>query len=855
MVFAPKEDVESIGWNERDTHPMKAAAPIGTKKKEPNSTSKKNKRVRTPPPPSVAAIMSSSSSKKKKRATSSPSPALNLQEKVNKFVKANRNSDEYRDRDASASPSSKTKNMKRPRELVFPPASAAMPMPMPMPPASKESEVDLTPNFQAPPASAAMPMPMPMPPASKESEVDLNSQLPSPSKNGGDSNDTYMHYGPQLPTASKHSHTNNIELTCEDPSLSSSTMVSMSKIPQGVYISQATSASANTNTNNSHSVIVSIQKPYPALAITGRAKIRILEGTVKILGYQLSTSSCTTMSEDITLNSSHEDENDNDKDSNNKKSVLVDSPHWMSCLAIEPIPVFNDNANGNDSTNIISNSKCEVVKLQITSLPLINGNNKGDHKLNKSDDDRNASTSTSKSEPTFEMSSTELTRPISMNGKWRDIATSIVKSLSEDQKEIVLTPKNNSDNDKNSNSTSEQEHAQEEDKMPLNAVLVCGAKGVGKSTYVRYLVNRYLSDNPLKQVAVLDCDLGQPELSPPGMLTLTMLKEPLLSPPHVHMVCKGESEGFDNDGDNLFCGVAQQHVNAYFYGGTTSKINPMAYVSSIKKLVQEYKKICQPTPQSKGESPTIPLIVNTDGYVKGMGFEILSSLINIVNPRHIAQIIGSSKAKFFDLTPHVKLHRTIHIAETSGKSVSLTPPMSRVTSLSSMPSMHSMQDTSMHRSLSSSALDSLSPIPSSLLRDLRLCVYFLGGYQSFLEIGASFDKGGIVDDENRIAMTLSKMCPYAVPFESIDCIILDEDGGLSQPGNHNIYRELNASIVGLCDKSKSYTCHGLGIVRGVDMVRQLLYILTPVKADILCSNVTSAVRGQLQLPIETRYRG
>ena len=58
-------------------------------------------------------------------------------------------------------------------------------------------------------------------------------------------------------------------------------------------------------------------------------------------------------------------------------------------------------------------------------------------------------------------------------------------------------------------------------------------QGVGKSTFVRFLVNSLLTVAPA--VAVLDLDLGQPELGPPGIMALHVVGAPLLTPPHAHL--------------------------------------------------------------------------------------------------------------------------------------------------------------------------------------------------------------------------------------------------------------------------------------------------------------------------------
>lgn len=63
-------------------------------------------------------------------------------------------------------------------------------------------------------------------------------------------------------------------------------------------------------------------------------------------------------------------------------------------------------------------------------------------------------------------------------------------------------------------------------------VAVMGAKGAGKSTFMRVLANRLLADTP--RVAFLDSDCGQPELTPPGMVSLHVLDAPRAGPSHAH---------------------------------------------------------------------------------------------------------------------------------------------------------------------------------------------------------------------------------------------------------------------------------------------------------------------------------
>lgn len=324
-------------------------------------------------------------------------------------------------------------------------------------------------------------------------------------------------------------------------------------------------------------------------------------------------------------------------------------------------------------------------------------------------------------------------------------------------------------------------------------LLICGAKGVGKSTCLRYAINRLLAVTD--SVMVLDCDAGQPEFSPPGLLTLTEIQHPVLSPPHLHMATK--------------------HVGASFFGQTTSKADPTLYLSMITALLQQYTDMVNE--RHAGNETKLPLLINTDGWVKGLGSHILTTLLDIVQPDHVIQILGDHKSKQFDLPALIttQQQQKRHVVRAYNN---VDAPTDLGTSLS---------------------------IPSPSYRSLRLCTYFLQDKTIWDNI--DFGQFGIIDDDNVIAQELAAAKPIVV---SIDLLQLVWRG---EPADNctAMLDALPGAVVGLCQGTY---CWGLGIVRSIDYEKRLLYVLTPV-AMINLTTVDTIVGGGIQLGRECFYQG
>ena len=331
---------------------------------------------------------------------------------------------------------------------------------------------------------------------------------------------------------------------------------------------------------------------------------------------------------------------------------------------------------------------------------------------------------------------------------------------------------------------------------PKQQILICGAKSVGKSTFLRYMTNRFLSSQ-IDQVAILDADVGQPECAPPGVIQLSLQQKPLLQPPYLNLL------------------QPNKIIASTFYGSVTSKVDPTRYMEAVQSMITQYKEYV-----SKSQTP-IPLIINMDGWIRGVGYQILSALITNIEPSHVCQVLGESKSQIFELSEVIpKEGTTLFFLEACTK-------------LGVIP----------------------RHIPSSTLRTLRMATYFgphLAKLWDTLDfLPAKQLQTGWVDKHCTLAQHLAQERPYCVPFESVRYWFIGSDRQ-DLVKEHQVLQAMHGSIVALCNSTQN--CLGLGLVRAIDWKSRLFYVVTPANEGDLTS-ITNLVGGNLPLPIPFYFRG
>uniref|UniRef100_UPI0037E98CAF polynucleotide 5'-hydroxyl-kinase NOL9 n=1 Tax=Semicossyphus pulcher TaxID=241346 RepID=UPI0037E98CAF len=332
-------------------------------------------------------------------------------------------------------------------------------------------------------------------------------------------------------------------------------------------------------------------------------------------------------------------------------------------------------------------------------------------------------------------------------------------------------------------------------------ILVCGAKNVGKSTFTRFLVNTLL--NHTTSVDYLEGDLGQTEFTPAGCLSLSTVREPLLGPPFTHQ----------NTPEHMI-----------YYGQSSSESDLERYLESLKSLWRR-----------RSPSRETPVIINTMGWVKGFGFQLLVDMIRFFPVSHVVQLSHSGTTQCPTLTPDFL--RTAHGCQTHPPAQtalaefteSQSPPRS-YTHLNVQSEFQGVgrQGTAKHQRTNEH-------------RELSMLAYL-----SQLQ---SADPGPV--------RPLHSLTPYQVPHTAvalgaIHCDIVP---------SHMFYAA-NASLVGLCCLAEKVTsrggpvvlskapicpCVGFGVLRGIDMERGLYFLLTPVDPSVL-RKVNCLLLGAISLP-------
>jgi polynucleotide 5'-hydroxyl-kinase GRC3/NOL9 len=365
-------------------------------------------------------------------------------------------------------------------------------------------------------------------------------------------------------------------------------------------------------------------------------------------------------------------------------------------------------------------------------------------------------------------------------------------------------------------------------------VVLCGPKGSGKSTFVRLLLNRLLSTQNGKQstsrkpnkppgVALLDLDPGQPEYSHPGQLSLVHIQEPNFGPPNTHPVP----------------GMKSRLLRAHALGALSPSMDPSLYVSCALDLFAHYRNFAS-------LHHDCPLIINTPGWVLGTGLEILVELIAKVRPSEVIYMSQEGPAEVVE-TLQDAVKTTPFITLPSQSSEFTTRTAAHLRTMQSMSYFHLDPTSKNELEWSSLPLASIPPWEITYTGGnagvLGIMCY---GEQPPAELLAETINGSLVSIV--VIEDLTAIPGYSFPAKD-EIKIFEVSNDLQDFNSSSVLLEslqspsiirtpneklpyFNPANTITIDPKYSHTI-GVALVRGIDVQRRRLQVLTPISTDVL----------------------
>ena len=382
------------------------------------------------------------------------------------------------------------------------------------------------------------------------------------------------------------------------------------------------------------------------------------------------------------------------------------------------------------------------------------------------------------------------------------------------------------------------------------AILVCGPKGAGKSTFCRILANallqkatatgnRSVADNEC--VALLDLDPGQPEYSPPGDLSLLRLRSWNLGTPFTH----------PTPGPN-------QLVRAQHFGHNSPKEDPNHYLQCALDLLDHYRRMAR-------DYRSCPLIINSAGWIQGTSLELTSDLIRSVGLTDVVYMSTLGPEEVID---------TLQGA-TSGSNTTLHQLVSQSSDLVSRTArdLRMMQTLSyFHMSEAEGDYKELRWDPYPLTAIAPLVIHYAGPKQAILALAVLGDApnpevldrfldslfdgcvvgvvavdpsvGGAIDREYDSARVVEQ--DASIPVQGAN----DPDYAQILRTNTDIpYLSSSNHTTPLLPPDRSFSL-GQALIRGINRTDKTIHLLTPIPSTTLRAHSPNIVlvRGTLDTP-------
>ncbi|XP_047085473.1 polynucleotide 5'-hydroxyl-kinase NOL9-like [Lolium rigidum] len=325
---------------------------------------------------------------------------------------------------------------------------------------------------------------------------------------------------------------------------------------------------------------------------------------------------------------------------------------------------------------------------------------------------------------------------------------------------------------------------------PPPVVAVCGPGNSGKSAFSRLLLNTLIGR--YKRVAYLDTDVGQPEFTPPGFVSLHVLEEQTKDLTMIYL---------------------RPPKRCFFFGDVGAHRNPKLLLSYIFGLYDYFlQELYCSNETDNPKKSAIPLVINTSGWVKGIGLHVLSEILRYVSPTDVIRLHSTSEGKNL---PDGAFWLDGHQGD------------SRVNLIV----IRASQNSPRHLLVKKEA---------RMIRDLRLIAYFRQCLPRDFPVFSCDD----------LVHGFSAIDPFQLPISKIQVIDLH-----CQVSGGAVYDFLTGTIVGLGSSTclplstecSSPWCIGLGFIKAVDIPGNCIHLITPASHHLL-ENIDIIFRSCITVP-------
>ncbi|KZV77794.1 hypothetical protein EXIGLDRAFT_124760, partial [Exidia glandulosa HHB12029] len=176
-------------------------------------------------------------------------------------------------------------------------------------------------------------------------------------------------------------------------------------------------------------------------------------------------------------------------------------------------------------------------------------------------------------------------------------------------------------------------------------VMVKGAKRSGKSTLARTVLNKL--STRYQRVAFLECDVGQSEFTPAGIVALNVVDRPQFGPAFTHQLTP---------------------YIAHFTGSTSPRASPAHYLACISACVQTYLLEVQYGlldgddlgDDDQRIADAVPLVINTHGWNKGLGADLTRKIQDLLPVTDIFDFDSEQDDPYALPMPHLPTQTQVH---------------------------------------------------------------------------------------------------------------------------------------------------------------------------------------------------